>query len=972
MPFANVSDYRLPNIERNERTASIPQSTSRKVAILIAAASLAGPQFGYAQESPRDAQTTQRGVVEQIIVTGSRIGRVDGFEAPTPVTVIGDAELRSFASTNIADSINSMPAFSGSYTPGSSIANVSAGSSGMNVLNLRSLGTNRTLVLLDGQRVVPSNIDGSVDVNNIPQDLVSRVEVVTGGASAVYGSDAVGGVVNFILDTDYTGLKGKLTTGITGEGDRETLSASLTGGTGFADGRGHIVANVSGRTAEGIAVNRRDWNLKGWQFMHNPNYTPTNGQPERILLDRVGTSDGIRGGIITDTALRGTAFGPGGEPYQFQFGDLVADPDMHGGDWQKGQVRGTPEGQSLAPETTDLSLFTHFTYDLTDNVELFLEASTSRSEVYNWGYSLECNSCITITDENPFIPASVVERMQELGLTEFTIGTQNQDLGSASTDAERTVNRIVVGANGDFQALGSDWNWDVSYQKGIAKQHVIADKSMLMANYNRALDAIRDPVTGEPICRSTLTDPGDGCVAYNPMGIDVNSQAAIDYIRGAGLRQFKREKITQDSASASISGEPFSIWAGPVSLAAGVAWRKESSGGVNDPVSDVRGWYTGGYGTTKASVDVSEAFLETAVPLARDTALAESLDLNAAVREADYSSSGRLTTWKAGLVYKPVDGVTLRATRSRDARAPNLAELYSVGGGGLSSGTNPFTGASLILIPSPRTGNPNLKPELADALGIGLVLQPSFLPSFSVSIDYWSVKLTDSIDTLILQEILNRCHQGSQQYCQAITFVPGTNDITEVRRTPFNYVKETAKGVDIEASYRIPVGRGDLTARVLASRYLERTNDDGLSPVRELAGENDSSDSPPDLRWNAKLTYALDPMQVGLTVRGVSSGVYDNRFIECRWNCPPSTSAHRTTDTNRIDGQIVVDASFGYDLAVGSSKMNLFLDVRNILDKDPPVVSRDPGADAYFYSPANYQLYDYLGRVYQAGVRVDF
>src|SRR5690606_9622994 len=149
---------------------------------------------------------------------------------------------------------------------------------------------------------------------------------------------------------------------------------------------------------------------------------------------------------------------------------------------------------------------------------------------------------------NPFIPADVAARMQTLGLTEVTMGTQNQDLGSASTDAERTVNRFVLGLNGDFEALGAQWNWDMSYQKGIAKLHVIADKSMLMENYERALDAVSDPVTGEPICRSTLTDPGNGCVAYNPMGIGVNSQAAIDYIRGAGLRQFKREEIKQDAA----------------------------------------------------------------------------------------------------------------------------------------------------------------------------------------------------------------------------------------------------------------------------------------------------------------------------------------------------------------------------------------------------------------------------------------
>lgn len=971
MPFANALEYNRPITEPSGKDQFKAPTTIRAAMVLAAAALLTGPRPGYAQEASADQQMAPRGPVEQIVVTGSRIGRADGFEAPTPVTVLGAADLQSFASDNIADAVNTLPVFAGSATPGSSIQNASSGSAAMNVLNLRSLGTNRTLVLVDGMRVVASALDGSVDINNIPQELVERVEVVTGGASAVYGSDAVGGVVNFIMDTDYTGLKGSLNGGITDYGDRETISASMTGGTDFADGRGHVVANVSYREANGIAINRRPWNLEGWQFMYNPNYTPTNGQPERILLNQIATSDGIRGGIITDTALRGTAFGEGGTPYQFVYGDLVSDPDMHGGDWKKADVRGTREGQSLAPDSTNLNFFTHASFQLTDSVEVFGEASVSKAETYNWAYSYECNSCFTILAENPFIPQSVADQMQALGIPQFSLGTQNPDLGIVSTDADRTVSRFVVGFKGQFDALGSNWDWDVAYQRGISKQKVIADHAQYEANLERALDAVRHPVTGEIVCRSTIADPGNGCAPYNPMGIGVNTQAAIDYIEGAGIRAFKDEELTQDAAAASITGQPFSIWAGPVSVAAGLAYRKDSIEGINDPISQVRGWYIGGYGVANGSVDVTEAFLETDVPLARGITGIEALDLNAAVRIADYSSSGELTTWKVGATYKPVDGLTFRATRSRDARAPNLAELISVGGGGLSSGTNPFTGAPLVLIPAPRTGNLNLQPELADGLGLGIVLQPAFMPGFSMSVDYWSVEISDAIATLALQEILNRCYNGGQQYCEAITFAPGTQDITEVRRAPFNYVEETAKGVDIEASYRIPLWGGDLMLRALASHYIERTTYDGISAKLDTVGENDS-DEPPNWRWNATVSYSTDPVQVSLTARGISSGVYDNRFIQCNYTCPPSRRGAETTSNNKIDGQIVFDTSFNYSLGFGGSKMDLFLDVRNVLNSDPPVAARDPGADAFFYSPANYSLYDYLGRIYQAGVRVTF
>jgi outer membrane receptor protein involved in Fe transport len=949
-----------------------PTTISAAVLLVVAAALATGPLPSYAQEASAGPQTTQRApVVDEVVVTGSRIGRADGFEAPTPVTVLGVAELKSFASDNIADAINTMPVFAGSATPGSSIQNASSGSASMNVLNLRGLGISRTLVLLDGMRVVASALDGSVDVNTIPQELIQRVEVVTGGASAVYGSDAVGGVVNFITDSNFSGLKGSVSGGETNYSDNKKIAASLTGGMDFADGRGHVVGNVSYRKADGIAVNRRPWNLQGWQFMFNPNYTPTNGQPERILLNHVATSDGYRSGIISNTALRGTAFGPGGNPFQIQFGDLVRDPDMHGGDWKTTDVRGTPEGQTLAPDSENTNLFVHGTFDITDNIKAFAEASTSHATSYNWAYSYECNSCFTIKAGNPFIPASVASQMSSLGITSFKMGTQNPDLGILATDADRTVNRYVAGFKGDFDMFGSSWNWDVGYTKGISKQDIIARNSERKTNLNLALDAVTDPATGKPACASTLINPTNGCVPYNPMGLGVNSQAAIDYVNGNGLYPFKNEELQQDQAAANVTGSPFSNWAGPVSVAVGVSYKKDQVSGKNDPISPTRDWYIGGYGVTNASVNVTEEYLETDIPLARNIPGLEALDLNAAIRSADYSSSGRLTTWKLGATWKPIDSVTFRATKSRDARAPNLNDLYANGGGGLSSATNPFTNTPLILIPAPTTGNPNLQPELADGLGLGIVLQPTFMPGFQASVDYWSVEISDAIATLALQEILNRCFAGGQQYCDAVTFAANGQDITAVNRSPFNYVQETAKGIDIEMSYHVPVGNGDLSFRGLATHNIERTTYDGVIAKVDTAGQNDAGD-PPKWRWTATVAYALNPVTASVSMRGVSSGTYDNRFIQCNYDCPASVGFAKTTNDNHIDGQIVYDAALSYSMDVGGSKLDLFADVRNLFNTDPPVTGKDPGADAFFYSPANYSLYDYLGRVYNAGVRFNF
>ncbi|HEY4370131.1 MAG TPA: TonB-dependent receptor [Steroidobacteraceae bacterium] len=937
-------------------------------ALLLTAASLAAPGFVHAQTVA--TTSAEQPKLEEITVTGSRIARSDGYEAPTPLTVVGVQEMQSMATNNVADAINTLPVFSGSISPGSTATTASTGASNINALNLRSLGANRTLVLLDGQRSVGATLSGLVDVNLIPQALVERVEVVTGGASAVYGSDALGGVVNFILDKKFTGLKGDASYGATTHGDGGNWKVSLTGGLPFADDRGHILASVTSKHSDSIPVNRRDWNLKGWQFMTNPNYAPGNGQPERLLLNQVAVSDGISGGIITDTALRGTAFGKGGAPYQFQYGDLVNDPDMRGGDWRKADVRGTPAGESLGPKDDNLSVFTRLSYDITDNFEVYGQFGYVRDQNVNNAFSLQDNGSITIHRDNPFIPASVLA-MLPAGVDEFHMGSMHPDIPIVQGDNDRRLSRYVVGANGSFDMMRSQWTWDAYYQKGISDTTNRAPNMAAYPNYDLATDAISDPNTGEPICRSTLTDPNNGCVPYNPMGIGVNTKAAIDYVTGAGAIMWRRQKIEQDVAAASVQGEPFSTWAGPVSVAFGVEHRKEHVEGVNDDISDRFGWWVGGYAVTEGGYNVTEGFLETVVPLAKDLSWAKSLDVSGAVRETDYSTSGRVTTWKLGATYAPVDDIRFRVTRSRDIRAPNLDELISRGSGGAPGIRNPFNGGLSQQVLSPRLGNPNLTPEIADGLGVGMVLQPRFLPGFSASIDYWKLDINDAIDQIDAQEIIDRCYAGNQDFCQVITFRPNSNMIDTVIRSPFNYVTQLARGIDVEASYRMPLGAGDLSFRLLGTHYLKNETNDGSHTPIDTVGQN-TADGPPDWRWTANVSYALDPMNVSLTARGISSGVYDNRYIECTSGCPTSSIDHVTVSDNHIDGEVFFDAAFTYKLAMGPTDMDLFVNVRNIFDSDPEVVAADPGGYSYSLSAANPVLYDTLGRVYQAGVRVQF
>jgi iron complex outermembrane receptor protein len=960
-------------------------------AFLLSLVSLAASQFAYAQEvasAPEEVAAAPEAVsapdssaepekVEEVVVTGTRIVR-DGYQAPTPVTVMGAEQLQSFASPNIADALNTMPELSGSATPATSVSTASTGNSNINALNLRALGTNRTLVLVDGRRAVASSMSGLVDVNLIPQDLVSRVEVVTGGASAAYGSDALSGIVNFVLNKDFTGLKLNAQTGSTTYGDGDNWAGGLTYGTPFGEGRGHFLFSADYRHQDAIPINDRGWNLEGWQFMANPNYKSggvLTGQPQWLRLSQVGPSTGFAGGVITDTAFRGTAFGPGGTPYQIQFGDLVSDPDMHGGDWQLTQVRGTRAGTSLLGGSKTESFFTRGSWDLTDDVNVFAQASYARDRNNNYAFSLEDTGSITLKVDNAFLPESIRQAMLAQGVSTFHMGSMHTDLPIVNATNDRSVLGLLTGAEGRF---GDGWSWNTYYQHGVSDFESVA-KGMVYNPYMAlAYDSVIDPDTGAAVCRSTLTDPSNGCKPYNPFGSGVNTQGAVDYVTGNGEQMWRKQQMTQDVAALTLNGTPFATWAGDVSVATGIEWRMESIGkGRNDSLSPTQKWWVGGYQISKGSYNVKEAFLETVVPLAKDLPLLQALDFSGAVRATDYSTSGSVETWKLGLNWTPIDDVRFRTTLSRDIRAPNLEELFSNGGGGAPAITNPWLGDATEYITSPRIGNRELTPEKADSFGGGIVLTPRFLPGFAVSVDYWKVDIDDAIGLPATQDIINGCHDGQTDFCSAITFADdGSQHISVVNRVPFNYTTMIARGVDYEASYQFTASSiysalpGRVQLRALATNYLKMASTiNGV--VDDTAGQN-TSFGPPSWKWNASVNYALDAFRGSLTARGISSGVYDNDWIVCSTDCPESTSKYRTVNDNHIPSSIFWDASLTYAFTFANADVESFVNVRNIFDRDPPIVAPNAGGFNYTVASSNPQLYDQLGRTFTVGLRMKF
>ncbi|MGE3334584.1 MAG: TonB-dependent receptor plug domain-containing protein [Rhodospirillaceae bacterium] len=955
--------------------------TASATAILLATTIGAHAQEQLAAAAPE--------VESEIVVTGSRIVR-DGYEAPTPTTVVGVEELQAAAQANVADYVNTIPAFTGSLQPSTTNSAMSNGRSGLNAVNLRGMGLERTLVLIDGQRTVGSSSDGLVDINTIPQALVTRVDVVTGGASAAYGSDAVAGVVNFVLDKEFTGFKGQVGGEITTYGDNESWDTDLTYGMPFAAGRGHFIISGQASQVAGIPINDRPWNLEGWQMLDNPAYGTGAGQstsvPQRIIRNQSSVYNGIAGGIITNTALINTAFGEGGRAYPFPVGPIVSDTVMVGGGWRAATIRGTRMANGLTSKMDTQGIFLRTSYDLADNVTVYAQGSWNHNANQNWCCMKEDNAALTINTTNPFIPADVLARANALGITQFRMGSMHADTRNAGGLNDRRVQRYVVGVDGSFDAADTDWTWSAYYQKGIAHVRQSTFGVIKRSAFSKALDPVRHPVTGLPVCRvnadAITTNDDPLCVPYNIFGINVNSPEAIDYLHGNGELDFRTEAARQDVIAASISGAPFELWAGPVSVAFGAEHRIDKIKGVNDPVSQAFDWYFGNYQVFTAKESVTEGFFETVIPLATDVAFAESLEFNGAVRATDYSASGYVTTWKLGLTWAPVSDIRFRLTRSRDIRAPNLQNLYNTGTSGFPGYTNPFrpdpvTGAATTEIGFSRTtGNPNLTPEKSDMTGFGAVFQPTFLPGFSVSADYWRMNIKDALGNLSVQQTIDQCFvTNDARFCSAIDF-NADKTIALIRTQPFNLVNQIGKGIDIEAGYTTPVDAvfegapGDFALRFMATHFISRWESNGLSVPREYAGENSgSATATPNWRWRASAAYTSDVFDLSLVARGVSSGVYLNSNIECQTGCPVSTVNNRTQEDNHINGAIYFDTSMAYKFAISEMDMEAFFNVRNVFNQDPEIVAPGPGGFSYEAAPYNGALYDSLGRVFRAGIR---
>ena len=785
--------------------------------------------------SSANAQTAASGraatAVEEVVVTGSRVIQ-NGNNMPTPVTVVGMEDALRIRPSTVADTLNDLPQFSGSRTPmgnpntGSTVQQ-GGGNTGANSLNLRNLGQLRTLILYDGHRMPPTSATGVTDVDQIPQQLLQRVDVVTGGVSAVYGSDAISGVVNFITDRSFNGIKAKAQYGVNGLGDDKSVNYGFAAGRPIFGDHGHVEISYEYRKNDGIgARSARDPNHETYSVQGNgtpaaPFFVTPNG--------RVQTS--TFGGLIRSGVLSGMTFKQEG----------VLSPFIHGTPTIPGNATANEIGgdgvyydTSLKAGLESHQAFGRFDYDFTDTIHGFVEVAYNRKLNTANVFWQNLNQ-LTISATDAYLAPAYQAQLAAAKQPSFTFSKQMMDAPIQATSNISTMKYVNSGLEGDLGKL----KWDLGYVHGEAELIPTLLHNTNNAKRAASLDAVRD-ASGNIVCNVTITNPTlyPGCVPLNPFGPTSDSLAALNYFTSPSHLDVT---TIVDDVTGSISGSPFSTWAGPVNAAVSGEWRKLSEGvtstvpdgvladctglrfncvqgtkaatGIISPATATYLWSDRTAPRPVVSQTVSEGALEADVPLLKDVFLAQSFNLTGAVRYTNYSTKGAYWTWKVGVDWHVTDEVRLRGTRSRDIRAPTLDDLFSPTSITVGTGTaqDRLTGQTLTGLVTKSRPNPNLTAEVGNTWSGGLVYRPQWLSGFSLSVDYFNITVSNAIVAILAGNVTaaNACNAslGTSAYCAGeerplpYTNITPANNLTAIVNTTINLSEQHTEGADIEGNY---------------------------------------------------------------------------------------------------------------------------------------------------------------------------
>ena len=1022
-----------------------------------------------AQDAPADESAAE----ETIVVTGSRIPQAN-LESAAPITVVTGEDIKLQGTTRVEDMLNSLPSVFASQS--STAAN---GADGTATVDLRGLGTTRTLALVNGRRLLPGdpspNSGSAADINMIPAALLKNVQVLTGGASATYGADAVAGVVNFVMDTDFSGFRldgqysvfqhdnrNKVTPPLLdarGFGypngsvvDGGTLDVTAMFGAGFDDGRGHIVAYAGYRKAKAVLQSRRDYSACTIQN--------TGGgalQCGGSLTNSTGTA------ILFDPTLNAASstvysFLPGGgfenttSRYNFAPTNHFQRPDER---YTAGLFANYEINESIKPylefmfmddrTVAQIAPSGNFGNTLTVNCDNALMSAAQRAVICANPNLI--NGAIRAPGETVggfptaiAAPYNTIENggpgplVAPLVFTDSLGNTYNQGFmqvlrrnvegGPRQNDLQHTNFRAVIGAKGD---LGKAWSYDAYYQYGRSNYSQVYSNEFSVARLGRALNVIDDPRTPQfdPVCRSVIDGSDLTCVPYNIFnGAGGASQPSVNYLSATG---FQKGYTSEQVANASFTGMLgeygiTSPWAEDgMSVNLGFEWRKESLDLQTDNAFST-GDLTGQGGKTlplSGSFRVYEFFAETQIPLIQESFIYD-LTFSGGYRKSYYRTSADrkydTDTYKLQLEFAPVRDVRLRGQYNRAVRAPNIQELFSTPTVGLNGASDPCAGTPVtatnygciaqgFAVGTGTTanpagqyngllgGNPDLKPETATTKTVGIVLQPGFLPRFSLTVDWFDIKLKNAIQPPAQDAILKDCSLNA-----TATFTPvscglifrdaaGSLWLTPdgyVDNTPSNLGRVHTRGIEVNSAFSQEIGQIGTLSFSFVGTYLDKYKvDNGITqpydcaglygPVCSSGGTTAGGSMLP--KWRHKLRTTLK--------------MADGLGISLQWRYIGKVSAETLSDSQSLRGDFPFDPglhikSYSYfDLTTTfdvSDNYTFRLGVSNLFDKQPPLVTsgnanRD-GSNLCPTGPCNGNTYpatyDALGRYIFAGVTLDF
>ena len=929
--------------------------------------------------------------IAKVTVTGSRISSPNA-ESPSPLQVLNAADIAQSGATNLQELLLENPTM-GTPAISRTNSNFSTASAGVATVDLRNLGIDRTLVLINGRRVV-SGLPGSaaVDLNTIPTDFIERVELLTGGASATYGSDAVAGVVNIILKKNFKGLLADASIGGSEQGDDAKRKLSLTFGTTSEDGASNIMGHF-GYSRQG-AVYSKDRDISA--------------------VDQFSTGAGVTGDVadlfkVTRPFLSGYApqgrffhdtgsytYDAAGNPIPFSTNGTATVP-------ASGFNRS--EFRTIAVPTERYNFATSGNLALNENHSAFFEGIYASTSVTTKLEPYPLDSASIYADgqvpaetlingalvRNPIVPQYLYDRISDTngdGLRDYFFSRRISEVGTRGSTAERDTFRLATGLKGAV----ADWNYEVYGVYGSTKEAQNSGGQVNVLNFRNALEAIPG-ADGTPIC-ADATARAQGCVPINVFGRNTITPAALKYVNAPGSLE---TVTTQKLLGGSISGEPFQLPAGALGVAAGYEWRKEFSSSTPDALTQAG--LNAGNATppTRGEFDVQEAFLETRVPILKDAAFAKSLSFLGAVRVGDYSTVGNTTSWNAGFEWSPVSDVKFRATRALSTRAPNINELYSPPSQDFPSVNDPCEGVTATSVGARddacraapgvnaniaangaftlnqsdiqgvsgyNRGNPNLGEEEGRSTTVGVVFTPRSIPmlnKFSFTADYFKIDIEDAIVSTPRQYALDSCYGGGNtSFCSFITRRPtamGANSagsLEFVDTAVSNSGGLGTEGVDVTVAWADNVGPGRLNARLAWTHLMEGYN---IPLPGAKANPFDGEVGAAKNKANLYLGYKWGAFNLTSSTTYIGESALDDVFLAGFDAAPRSV---------KIKEKIYNDFQLTYALR---KEVDLYVGVDNAFDtKAPPIISGLPGSTTGAETDAG--TYDPIGRRYYVGLRV--